>query len=138
MTKVAKEKDKKEKDKVEQKPRVDKYQSILKCPLTSTELLVYGSEMADKQEESNQLEEALGAIKAEFKAKIEGAGSRINELAAKLRSKSEHRQVPCERTYDYKAATVIERRTDTDAVVHSRVMTVEESQLGLPGMPEGE
>jgi len=121
-----------------EKIRVEKYQTILKCALTSTELLEYGSEMADKQEEGNQHEESLGAIKAEFKAKIEQATSRINELAAKLRSKSEHRQVACERVYDYKDGTVAEKRTDTGEIINKREMSVEESQLGLPGIEESQ
>ena len=116
--------------------RIEKYQTILKCALTTTELLVYGGEMADKQQEANELEESLASIKTEFKSKIEGATARINELASKLRSQSEHRQVPCERTYDYKARTVIERRTDTNGTINRREMTADESQMGLPGIPE--
>jgi len=116
--------------------RIEKYQTMLKCNLTDEELLAYGGEMADKQQQANEFDESLTSIKSEFKSKIEQATARINELAGKLRSKSEHRQVPCERTYDYKAGTVTERRTDTNGTINRREMTADESQMGLPGLPE--
>lgn len=99
---------------------------ILKCDLTDKELLEYGADLADKQDEAARLDSQLQSYKKEMQGKIEVLQAQVEGLGGKLRAKYEHRDVECELTEDFTAKRVKIVRLDTGAVVKERNMNAKE------------
>jgi hypothetical protein len=94
--------------------------------LTKDELLAYGTEAADLAEEENQVTKRHQSEKGKFKSDIERIAGRRSVVLNRIRTKREHRDVECYAEYDYFAGMADIKRVDTDELIMSRKMTVEE------------
>ena len=109
------------------------FETVLKCKLTDTEVLGYGREMADVHASVAQLTADMKSLVTEYKGKIALKLARLETLSAYVASGYEHRDVKCERVFDYEARTVTEVRLDglEPTVVNQRKMTNDEMQAQL-------
>ena len=119
-------------DKKHPEPKIVPFESTQKCVLTDKELQVKGAELADAIDEGGRLEAEFSEVKQQFKGKIDGAVGRASGLSSTIRAKTEYRTVKCERTYDFKAGTITERRTDTGEIIGERLMSDMDRQQNLP------
>jgi hypothetical protein len=113
-------------------PKTVKFEDTLKCLLTDEELQAKGAQLADAIDEVTRLNDEFAGVKQQFKAKIDGATARSSGLASTIRSKAEYRPVMCERVFDFKNSTVVERRLDTLQITSRRDMTNDDRQQHLP------
>lgn len=101
----------------------------LKVILTDAEKLSAGMNLADRNAEIDELENALKAVGTEYKMKIAAAESARSLLSSVLRSGYEYRPVPCTVTLgepDESHKTIT--RNDTGEAVAVVGMTPEEMQ----------
>jgi len=94
--------------------------------LTKDELLAYGSEAADLASEEVQVGNRHQSEKGRFKADMEKIAGRRSVVLDRIRTKREFRDVECYAEYDYFSGMAEIKRVDTDELVMTRKMTVEE------------
>lgn len=111
-------------------------QELLKCELTPDELLNFGEELANTQQDLNELDGQLANIKNDYKAKMSAKEAEIIRLGNLIRQKYEMRQVDCKVTYDFDEGIATVHRLDTGAFVSKRPMTDSELQRELKLFPE--
>jgi len=104
---------------------------ILKCILTDSELQNYGILAARHDQEVDQAELELTAVKSQFKNRIDAATSKRKELAAKINQGYEFRTVDVQIVKDFTNNTVTTIRQDTGVTVKQRTMTRQECQRPL-------
>ena len=109
------------------------FETVLKCKLTDAEVLGYGREMADIHAAVAQLTADMKSLVTEYKGKIALKQARLETLSAYVSSGYEHRDVKCERVFDYALRLVSEVRLDgqTPYVVNQRGLTNDELQRQL-------
>ncbi len=105
--------------------------TFLNCTLNDDEKQKYAMEMADHIVEVARLDEELSFLKKHYKEYADPLEDRIQELAARVSTGVEERNVETEIQYDYDAAKVRVMRTDTWEEISSRKMTKQEKQLPL-------
>ncbi|MCE5219483.1 hypothetical protein LLH03_20880, partial [bacterium] len=98
----------------------------LKCELTRDELLDFGQKLADAQQRKVETEAELQSFKDQCKGKLATAEGDVIQFSSLIRQRYQHRDVECEVTKDYAAATVTVRRLDTFDTVETRPMTKDE------------
>lgn len=103
----------------------------LKYEFEPEELQALGQDLASKHNELDELEEALNAIKAEYKDKITRVESVISSLVRKVNAKHEYRDIDCVQAWDYDAAIYTVTRRDSMETIEERALTDEERQLEL-------
>ena len=103
----------------------------LKCILTNAELQNYGLLAARHDQEVDQAELELTAVKSQFKNRIDAATSKRKELSAKINQGYEFRTVDVQIVKDYTNTTVTTIRQDTGETVKQRTMTRQECQRPL-------
>jgi hypothetical protein len=103
----------------------------LKCILTDSELQNYGLLAARHDQEVDQAELELTAVKSQFKNRIDAATSKRKELSAKINQGYEFRTVDVQIVKDYTNNTVTTIRQDTGDQVRQRTMTRQECQRPL-------
>jgi len=108
--------------------RKKKITELLKCDLTTTELLDYGQRAADAQEQASRLQSQMKASAKEFKGKIDTHIAEGEVLNGAIRSRYEYRQIECEVTENFTDKTITTVRLDTNEVVKTRKMNSEELQ----------
>jgi hypothetical protein len=106
---------------------------FLSCQLTEQEQQVFAMEMAEHIVEVARLDEELAFLKKHYKEYSDPLEARVQELAARVASGIEERNVETEIQYDYDAALVRVIRTDTWEQIAERKMTKAEKQLPLDG-----
>ncbi len=115
---------------------IEQKEEMLKCELTDAELLVFGGELANGQQDLRELEDQLNGIKADYKSKTTAKEADVIRLSNLIRQKYEMRKVECEVICDFDEATLTVKRMDTGAIVNSRPMTEHELQRELKLFPE--
>jgi hypothetical protein len=120
-------------DEAETKRHIERKEETrnLKCVLTEAELLQAGRDMADAQNNVQELEAEADDWKSQHKAKMTVAEGRVSIKAGMIRSGYEYRAVPCEIIKDFDAAVIVTIRLDTSETIDSRNMTESERQMGL-------
>lgn len=112
---------------------VEKIEKSLKVNLTDDELLAYGIQLADSQDEKQRFTDELTEIKSRFKSEIDAVDSKINNIASIIRSKYQYRTVACDKTLNFKKGTVTIVRTDTGEEIEVRDIYDSERQKEIPG-----
>lgn len=112
-------------------PKIENRKEWLTCKLTSEELLKYGDECARCRIDMLDIEARLSSVRKELQAQVEQKDARIRELASKIQSRTETRDVPVVVTHDYEKQRVFCIRQDTGEVVWDRTMTASESQVEM-------
>lgn len=100
--------------------------------LTERELLIYGDELASLDSEKTAVEQRHQSEKGRFKADIETIAGRSTVVFDRLRTKKEFKDIECYNDFNYFEGMCDIRRVDTDEVVKSRRMTVDEFKQDLP------
>lgn len=104
----------------------------LRTKLTDGEVLKYARESAGLQSNIAENESQLAALQKEFKARIASMESRRDELATKIDTGHEYREVVCRWEYDWTAGDKTLYRQDTFESVRAVKITAEERQQKLP------
>lgn len=115
-------------------PILKRYVATLDCDLTEKEILAYGRELAQINQEIASEEDRQSSLKQELKARITGIEARRTEISAKVNRGKELREVQIEVTADFKTDMATEIRMDTGEVYRERPLRDQEKQ---PGLPEG-
>ena len=101
----------------------------LECVLTEHELLERARAMAEKAAEAHKLEDERAAQAKRLKRQIDGLQHEMDDLAEKVRSGKEEREVDVQDEYRWLTGEVVTRRTDTWDVVARRQMSDRDRQL---------
>ena len=128
---MGKKKDEKPEPKPKVKERLEKFETSLKVPLTQDEILEAGEKCAKALKDLQTQEAELASIKKQFASRIEEIEFEANRAGALVRDKFEYRPVKCHRIFDYINKVVREVRLDTSEEVHTREMTMAESQMQI-------
>lgn len=107
--------------------REQKCKLQLRCTLTSEELAQYSRQMADALRTQFDKEAQLKSTAALYKSEIESCKAEAQEMAEKVRSGYEFRQVECKIIYDWENKEKSWIRTDTNEIV--KTDTISESEL---------
>lgn len=105
---------------------------ILPVQLNAEELAAYSYDLAKKEREASSLEGEKKAIAKDFQGRIDVLRAEISDLAAKVETRSEDREVECDLIYYDQEGEVETVRRDTGEVVTRRPMTQAEKQKALP------
>jgi hypothetical protein len=73
---------------------------LLRCELTTDELLAAGKRLAEKSTEMAELEADKKRINDDFKAKISAIEAEVGTLVSRVTTGYEHRNVECVELYD--------------------------------------
>ena len=111
--------------------RLEKFETSLKVPLTQPEILEAGERCAKAVNDLQKVEAELASIKKQFASRVEEIEYEINRSSGLVRDKFEYRPVKCHRIFDYINKVVREVRLDTSEEVHSREMTMAETQMQI-------
>lgn len=104
----------------------------IKCPLSRTELLEIGEELAQATDELREIDRRKKEVAADMAADQKRADGRVFLLAKKVKDKFEYRQVPCIVVYGIpRAGLKTIRPTDTRLDEFTEPMTADEMQQGL-------
>lgn len=103
----------------------------LKCVLTEGETLTYSRELAKKNQDRTDAEQAKKAVMADYKDKIETLTTDINQLARKISNGYEHKPVDCTWHFDWESGKKTLYRNDTGERVDVADITPYERQQGL-------
>lgn len=109
-----------------------KFTEQLPCALTDADLAQIARAIGGKRHEIQDLEAKKRQATDHYKALIDGAQAKADELAEAARAGVEQREVLCVEAFVWRAGKVVVRRDDTGEVVRERAMTVEERQAGMP------
>jgi len=112
-----------------------KFTEQLPCALTDADLAQIARAIGGKRHEIQDLEAKKRQATDHYKALIDGAQAKADELAEAARAGVEQREVLCVEVFVWRAGKVTVRRDDTGEVVRERAMTVEERQAGMPWAP---
>lgn len=104
----------------------------LLCTLTDEEMRERGHRMGGLRAELEGIELRKKSLTADLTAEKKRLEAEQSKLAMILREGQELRDVQVEVHRDYAHGEQIERRTDTDAIVRKRTLTIEEMQTELP------
>lgn len=110
----------------------------LLCKLTDDEVRGLGDTLEEALANVDTLAEEKKSSAAGFKARIELAKERVDEIRGALRSKKELRDVECIETYIYRLGVARMTRLDTGEIVEDRALTASERQPSLPGVRSDE
>lgn len=109
-----------------------KFTEQLPCALTDSDLAQIARAIGGKRHEIQDLEAKKRQATDHYKALIDGAQAKADELAEAARAGVEQREVLCVEAFVWRSGKVVVRRDDTGEVVRERAMTVEERQAGMP------
>jgi hypothetical protein len=107
----------------------EKTTRMLKCELTQDELLALGAELADAQATIRELELSLKEMTTQHKSKVAVQDSIAARSSTLIRQRYEVRKVDCETVTNWKTETVTVTRLDSNEVVESRPMTLDEKSM---------
>lgn len=102
------------------------------CKLSDTDIVRISDEIVQADEEASELEDERKSVNDGFKARISLAEQRRADLIAKVRSKTELREVEVIEEFLFSTNTVRVSRADTKEVLRERAMTSNERQEELP------
>ena len=108
----------------------------LPVKLTDEGYKEYGLKMAQANREIAAAEDELAAVKSQFKSRIDAAVAKRNEYAGIINAGAVYQKVDCQLIKDFVHNTITLVRTDTDEVVRTRTMSMDERQRKLPGTKE--
>jgi len=111
-------------------PILKRYVATLDCDLTEKEILAYGRELAQINQEIASEEDRQSSLKQELKARIAGIEARRTEISAKVNRGKELREVQIEVTADFKTDMATEIRMDTGEVYRERPLRDRRSSRG--------
>jgi hypothetical protein len=117
--------------KKEERKQTVKTMRTLPCALTDTEKIRYGRQLADYENDSEQIELDRKAAADGFKERLSAVDGSIRRLAVVIRDGIERRDVECEWIYHWESFTKQLIRCDTNEVIESEVIGHDERQLGL-------
>jgi hypothetical protein len=100
----------------------------LLCPLSDEDLKLRGHNLAAAVKELEEVEAEKKQAVSEFGVRIKALDERIQSLAVVVKARHEARPITCEWRGDGKTGTMKLYRLDTDTVIDTRAMTVEEKQ----------
>jgi hypothetical protein len=103
----------------------------LPVKLTDLDYKDFGIKLGQANQEISHAEDELAAVKKQFQSRIAAAEAKRNEYSAIINSGCEYKKVDCHLVKDYSAASITLVRLDTNEVVRTRTMGVEERQRGL-------
>jgi len=110
----------------------------LPCKLTNDELRVKGEELARLISNMSEVELAKKAKTAEFNGRIGDLQEKQDALSHEINQKAEVREVKCEEEFNWETNVVETIRTDTGAVIHTRIIRPEERQRKMEVVDMGE
>ena len=121
-------------------PHIDTKNSkkLLRVPLTNEELLQHGADLAEAQQELDEINDELKTIKADYKMRTTAIEARAAKLGNLVRQKYDLRQVEVEITLDFDEGIVTVVRLDNDEVAEQRPMDDDEKKRELNLFPNGE
>lgn len=130
------------KKKAEEKPppenvKVENFARNLPVALTREEVAERADRAAQLIEDRDHKEAELKAHNSHVKSLIATLEADMRHLSSEVRTKRTHRDVECERRYDYDSSVVREVRLDTGEVLSERPMSDREKQRDLPFDEEG-
>ena len=112
----------------QKKVKVSEY---LKCLFTREEKEVFSDELARKIGELREKEGRKKEIMKSLDSEAAAMERQISELARKVKDGYEHRDVLCERTYDYAEGKKYTTRMDTGEIFKEVMLTAEELQIPM-------
>jgi len=118
--------------------RKSKEKLNLECVLTDGEMLGYSKKLSEHLNNKSRIEYEVKAAVANGKAKIAEHDDVINELADKLRTGKERRDVECKIVYDWTKKTREWVRDDTGEVAQNDIIPEEDLQEHFKMMDEPE
>lgn len=101
---------------------------MLQCDLNDQDILGYSRDMAGMQQTKGELEEKKKEVTKEFGLKISRAENNMAELANKIRTRKEIRNVNCYWEYDWTEGEKILVRKDTAEIIRRETITTSERQ----------
>ena len=104
----------------------------LKCALTQEEISDASEKMARRIADKDGLENEFDSVKQQFKDRIGAAELDVSNCARLVREKAEFRFVDCEEVKDFDAGRFSVIRLDTEEVIASRKLRMDERQGRLP------
>lgn len=115
-------------------PVLDRKTMALRCKLTTDEWLARSRKLAQLLEERDAEEDAQGEEKRAMKGRLENLESEIRAVRRVVASAEEERNVEVEDHMDYENGLVLRHRLDTGQEIARRKMSLEEQQVGIPGV----
>lgn len=100
----------------------------LECVLTDGEMLTYSKKRSEHLQNKNRVEYEVKSAVATGKAKIAEHDDAINEIADKLRTGKERRQVECKIVYDWDKKTREWIREDTGECAQNDIIPEDDLQ----------
>ncbi len=118
-------------------PKVEKFQRSLRVELKPDEIAASADRAAQLLAERDSKEEEQKAQAKHAKSVIESLDAELRRLSNEVRTKATYRDVSCERIFDLRTKTLVEKRSDTDEVLFERPLTDVECQRELDLPPPG-
>lgn len=106
----------------------------LECVLSDAEWKEAAATLADAQGQLARITAESQLSAKAFKRRLLSVQEGIEELAAKVSTHRETRQVDCELHFDHETLIASLVRLDTGEVIEQREMTPAERQVALPGV----
>lgn len=105
---------------------ISRFNRNLEVPLTDEEIQAKGQELAQLHADANQLRDNKSEIMKKLKGEIDEVEAKIEATAKAIRHKAEERPIECTEARNETKTTIEVIRVDTQEVVASRPMTMEE------------
>ncbi len=104
---------------------------FVKYEFDETEKKEMSVEMARKMSELQLKQDTKKAVMSDFTGQINGLDADLKDIASKLNTGYEYRNVKCEVRKDFETNKVHYMRTDTGEIVRTRKMRAEDSQTTI-------
>lgn len=108
----------------------------LRVQLSEAEITARGRKLAARRADRAQLDEHRKAVAKGHGAEIARLDAELDGLQSAIQAGSELRPIQCYE--EFRAGVVEIRRADTDEVIDTRIPTLSEQQVKLPGVDDDE
>lgn len=106
----------------------------LRVRLTETEVTERGRKLAARRADRAQLDEKRKAVAKDYGGQLAQIDAELDGLQGAIQTGSELRPVQCYE--DFRAGVIEIRRADNDEVIDTRIPTLSEQQVPLPGVDD--
>ena len=110
---------------------IEQITELLKYVFSEAEKTEMGARLAQCFSDCTRIEGELKSIQTQIKSDIARIEAEMTSLSEKIRSGYEHRNVKCEKVFDYRLGTVTYRRLDTGHIYREREMDENERQVTM-------
>ncbi len=104
---------------------------FLKYTFSEAEKTEMGAKLAQCFSDCSGAEAQLKSVQTQIKSEIARIEAEMGSLSEKIRSGYEHRNVECEKVFDFRLGSVTYRRLDTGEVYRERAMDETEKQTSM-------